>query len=575
MTATVSSPSPRSAPSPDADSGRPSSRAVFFRLIARSAPPWRQLALAMGLGVAAAATTIGLLAGSGALVDKAAFQPGLAAIAGLLAVVEVLAFIRAPLRYAERLVGHDAAFHALSRWRVWLYDSLEPLAPAGLRAWRSGDLLVRAVDDVDALQDLYLRVLTPVVVAVATSVLAVVVVALILPLAGLLLGVALAVALLVPPGIVLATRSTAERVASLRGSLAADVVELVQGAPELLAFGRHEDYLARADGADAELARLARRRSSMAAVTSAIVALCVGGAVIGTLASGVDALSHHHLEPIMLAVLPFAAVAAFETVPGVTVAAARLREVLAAGRRLLDLEDVPAPVHEPELPVALEGDAAVALHDARLRYGADLPWALDGCDLAVASGGRVAIVGASGAGKSSIVNALLRFWPLEQGDATLGGVDIASAASEEVRRAMALVAQEADLFAGTIASNVALARPRADREEIERALRLAQLEAWVHTLPDGVDTPVGERGERLSGGQRQRVALARALLAGGRVLLLDEPTAGLDEPTAAALIADVLAATEGTTVILVTHRSADLAGFSDVVEIEAGRARPR
>jgi len=575
MTATVSSPSPRSAPSPDADSGS-------TQLEGGVLPAHRSQRAA----VAAVGTRHGPRRGrggdhhwtsgrSGALVDKAAFQPGLAAIAGLLAVVEVLAFIRAPLRYAERLVGHDAAFHALSRWRVWLYDSLEPLAPAGLRAWRSGDLLVRAVDDVDALQDLYLRVLTPVVVAVATSVLAVVVVALILPLAGLLLGVALAVALLVPPAscspnpLDRRARGVASGLARRRRGRAGP------GCSELLAFGRHEDYLAGRTGPTPSWHASPAGARRMAAVTSAIVALCVGGAVIGTLASGVDALSHHHLEPIMLAVLPFAAVAAFETVPGVTVAAARLREVLAAGRRLLDLEDVPAPVQRaraprrtggrrrrrtPRRPAPLRGGPAVGAR--RLRPGRGLGWSR--CHRGRQRGGqvqhrqRIAAVLAARAGRRH-----------------LGGVDIASAASEEVRRAMALVAQEADLFAGTIASNVALARPRADREEIERALRLAQLEAWVHTLPDGVDTPVGERASDSQGASASASPWPGPCSPEAGCCSSNEPTAGLDEPTAAALIADVLAATEGTTVILVTHRSADLAGFSDVVEIEAGRARPR
>ncbi len=154
---------------------------VLIRLLSHPRPPWARLALAALLGLLAAATTLGLLAGSGWLVDRAAMRPGLGAIAGILAIVEVMAFIRAPLRYAERLVGHDAAFRALTGWRVWLYNRLEPRTPAGWRQWRSGDLLHRAIDDVDTLQDLYLRTLIPVTVAMLASVLCTVVVALILP----------------------------------------------------------------------------------------------------------------------------------------------------------------------------------------------------------------------------------------------------------------------------------------------------------------------------------------------------------------------------------------------------------
>jgi thiol reductant ABC exporter CydC subunit len=545
---------------------------VLRRLVRISAPPWSRLALAALLGVAAAMATVGLLAGSGYVVDRAAFRPGLGAIAGLLAAVEVLAFLRGPLRYGERLVAHDAAFRALTGWRVWLYDRLEPLSPAGLRAWRSGDLLSRATDDVDTLQDLYLRGLLPVVVTVAAATLAVVVVGVILPVAGLVLAATLLVAVVATPLIAVATRPTRGREAALRGELAAEVVDLVQGAPDLLAFGREPELLDRVDAAEQELTRLARRRALTAGATSAMVTLCVGAAVVGVLAVGIQAVHAHHMEAVMLAVLPLAAIGAFETVPLVAMAALRTGDVVAAGRRLLALEAVPVPVTDPSSPETLPGGCPqVMLENAHLRYGPDLPWALHELSLTVEPGARTAVVGASGAGKSSLVNVLLRFWPLASGTATLGGVSLDRLTQADVRRAVALVDQDAHLFAGTIRQNIALARPEATDGEVAEAVRLAQLEEWVGTLPGGLDTPVGEQGGRVSGGQRQRIALARALLAGSPVLVLDEPTAGLDEPTAARLLSDVLAASESRSVLLVTHRQQDLAGFDNVVVMDRGR----
>lgn len=552
--------------------GQISSLAVLRRLAGISAPPWRRLAIATLFGVAAALATVGLLAGSGYVVDRAAFRPGLGAIAGLLAAVEVMAFLRGPLRYWERLVGHDAAFRALTGWRVWLYDRLEPLSPAGLRALRSGDLLSRATDDVDALQDLYLRGLLPVVVTVAAAALAVVVVAVILPFAGLVLAVCLVVAITVTPAVAVATRPAGGREAELRGELAADIVDLVQGASDLLAFGREDQMLERVEVVEKELTRLARRRALTAGVTSAVVAVCVGAAVVGVLAAGVAAVHAHHLEPVMLAVLPLAAIGAFESVPALAMAAVRTGDVVAAGRRLLALDAVPVPVVDPDAPEALpEGCPGVALDDACLRYGPDLPWALHGLSLTAEPGARMAVVGASGAGKSSVVNVLLRYWPLASGTAELGGVPLERLAQADVRRAVALVDQDAHLFAGTIRQNVTLGRPDATEPELAEVIRLAQLEEWVDTLPDGLDTPVGEQGARVSGGQRQRIALARALLTGAPILVLDEPTAGLDEPTAARLLADVLAASEGRTVLLVTHRQRDLAGFDDVIMMDRGQ----
>jgi ABC-type transport system involved in cytochrome bd biosynthesis fused ATPase/permease subunit len=213
----------------------------------------------------------------------------------------------------------------------------------------------------------------------------------------------------------------------------------------------------------------------------------------------------------------------------------------------------------------------VSFSSASLRYADALPRALDGVTLEVHSGARVAVTGSSGAGKSSLVAALLRFWPLEEGTLTLGGVPVTRLSQVEVRSACALVDQRAQLFAGTVRSNVTLGRPEATDAEVATALEAAHLTRWVDSLPSGLETPVGDEGVAVSGGERRRLAVARALLAGGSVLVLDEPTSGLDAPLADQLLDDVLAAAGSRSVLLVTHRASEAARCDAVVTLEAGR----
>ncbi len=544
------------------------------RILAEPGTPYGRLALAGLLGLAAAAATIGLMAGSGYVVGRAASRPPLSALVGILAAVEVLAFLRGPLRYAERLVGHDAALRALARWRVWLYDCLTPRVPAALSGWRSGDLLTSAIDDVDTLQDVYLRTLLPLGVAAGAATLGLVVVGLELPVAALALGIPLVVAATVPS--MLAWRGAGDdAAAALGGALSAQVVDAIHGAPDLLAFGADVAMLERLEAMSNQAATIERRQTTANSLATLLTQLCAGAAALAVLAVTVSAVHAGHLNPVMVAVLPLAALGTFESIPGLALAATRSRAVGAAARRLLALEEVPVPLHDPVVPLRLgEGNPEIMFAGASLRYAPDLPRALDRVDVEVAAGARVAVTGSSGAGKSSLVNALLRFWPLEEGALTLGGIAVDQLRQTEVRATCALVDQRAQLFAGTVRANVTLGRPDATEEEVASALGAAQLAPWVDSLPSGLETQVGEDGVAVSGGERRRLAVARALLAGGPVLLLDEPTAGLDIALAERLITDVLAAAGPRSVVLITHRASDASRCDSIVTLEEGRVVP-
>jgi thiol reductant ABC exporter CydC subunit len=525
--------------------------------------------LAVGFGVA-------LMTSAGYLISRAAEQPPILSLTIVIVAVRFFGLARPLARYCERLVSHDAALRALARIRSRFYERIEPLAPAQLREYRSGELLARMVGDVDALQSLYVRGLGPPVVALLVGAASVGVAAAILPAAGAILAVGLLLAGLVVPLVGSAvSRAASRRQAGVRGQLTAELVEVLRGAPELVAYGREEETLRRVRAADRELARLARRDALAAGLAEALSILVVGGTVAGVLAVAVAAHESAALDRVLVATLAFLALASFDAVAPLPVAARELFGSLAAGRRVLDLTDRQAVIRDPAVPAhAPSRSDVVALERVTARYEAGEEPALSGFELRLDPGRRIALVGPSGAGKTTVVNLLLRFLDPADGRVTVGGRDVREYRQEDIRALFALAGQDAHVFNSTIRANLAVAAPDASDDELWAALRRAQLEEWARSLALGLDTLVGEEGTQLSGGQRQRLTLARALLSVAPVLILDEPTAHLDPETAQALMDDVFEAAEERTVLLITHRPEGLEHVDEVVTLPSHPGGP-
>lgn len=534
----------------------------------------RALVAAGGLGAGALGCAVALLATSGWLISRAAQQPPVLELAVAVTAVRAFGIGRGLLRYLERLVGHDATFRILAALRSRVYARLERLGPAGLPAFRRGDLLARFVSDVDQIQDRYLRVRLPFAIAVVVGTLAAAGAALLLPAAGLALAVALLVGGALVPWLTVSAAERAERATVAdRAALTASVVELLQGAPELIAHGSAPARLEAIDALDRRLARSAARSARTAGLGAALTALATGGAVLAALAAGAAAVGSGELDPVLLAVVVLLPLAAFEAVTGLPLAAqslvrvresdARLREVFTAASPVAPGTEHPGAV----FPLVLDGVEA--------RWPGAATAALADVDLRLDAGSRVAVVGASGAGKSTLAALLVRFLDPSAGSFTLAGRPVQTFDPDAVRTLIGWCAQDSHLFDTTIRYNLRIARPAATEPELFAALDRARLGDWVRSLPAGLDTPVGERGARVSGGQRQRIALARVVLADFPVVVLDEPTANLDPPTADALTADLLAATEGRATVLVTHRLAGCEHADEIVVLDAGRVVQR
>jgi ATP-binding cassette, subfamily C, bacterial CydC len=560
------------------DPGLPAGAHPLLRLLPLARPVRGRLVLAVLAAAAATGCGVALLGVSGFLLARASQHPSILAITGAVVAVRALSVGRGVFRYAERLCSHDVAFRVLADLRVRVYRRLERLAPAGLHAFRSGDLLARLVSDVDATQELFLRGIGPPLAAAVVAAGAVAAVWLLIAApAGLMLAAGMAAGGLLVPWLAAArARRAARRTAAARGGFSASLTDVLAGSADLHAFGACDDALAGLAAADRDLTVLARGSGSGEGLGAGLGVGVAGVTVWVVLLLGVAAVAAGPLSRVPLAAAVLTALAAFEAVAPLPAAAISLGQARAAAGRVAAVLDEPDPVADPADPLPLPtGPLPVVLRDVRVRYGPAGPFALDGIDLDLEAGRRVALIGPSGAGKSTVAGLLLRFCELAGGRATLGGADLARYRADDVRTVIGGCPQDPHLFDATIRENIQLARPGAGERELTAAAAAARLLPWIQALPRGWDTPVGAHGTAVSGGERQRIALARALLADPALLILDEPTAHLDPATARALTADLLAVTRGRATLLITHELDALDQVDEIVVLDEGRVSQR
>jgi thiol reductant ABC exporter CydC subunit len=501
---------------------------------------WRLLFGAL-LGALALGSAVALTASAAWLIVRAAGHPSIVVLNVAVVAVRAFGLGKGALRYAERLVTHDAAFRLAGRLRVRLWRAVVRVGPA-----RPVDVR-RLVDDVDTVRDLVPRVLTPPLAALLVAAGTVALQTALYPAAGLALAVGLLVAGAAGPvlGLVAERRATAA-LADGRRTVAGSVLTLLDGAADLIATGA--DRILRADLADADraLAATARRQAWGAGLATGIATAALGAAALvsARLAAG-------HVDPVLAGVLALVPLALAETVDGLGPALRQLDPLRAAHRRIAGTER--------SRPCAAAGDTGgdVVLEGVTVGWPGGPP-ALHDVDLSVPAGTEVAVVGPSGSGKSTLLALLLGFLPPESG---------------RIRRParVAWCPPEPYLSATTVRENLRLGDPTADDDTLRAALRAVALDEWT----DRLDVRLGPGGAGASGGEAQRLALARTVLRArdADIVLLDEPTAHLDDATARRALAGARRAFAGRTVVHVTHRPDEAADAALVVTVTDGNVR--
>jgi len=529
-------------------------------------------------GLLSVTSAVGLVALSGWFISAAAFAGLTVATAQLFNFflpgigVRLFAIGRTLARYAERIVSHDATFRMLQTMRSWFYIHLEPLAPSRLMAFRSGDILNRIVADIDAMDNLYLRVLSPSAVALIMSLVVVV----FLWTFDSLIALSTAMYLLtagvgVPTLVSRIAKAPGSELAHRTAQLRVRIVEGLQGLPELLVFGAYHRHLETVGQYGRALLKNQAHMSHIRGLSFGLITLLSGFAALTALYLAIGLVDRDLLEGADLVLIVFAVLVSFEAIWLLPSAYQYLGQTREAGRRLLELVNAKPPVTFPEKSTTVPRNFGVEFKHVSFRYDEKAPWALRDVDFKIPAGHRMAVIGETGSGKSTLIHLLARFWDPASGQICLGDEDIRNLSESDLRRYISPVTQKPHMFNASIKENLLMARPGAKDDELLAALESAQLIDFITGLPGRLETWIGEAAKLMSGGQARRVAMARAILKNAPLWVLDEPTEGLDPITERTMMRTLKEQTNGRTLLLVTHRLVDLYWMDHIVMLDRGR----
>lgn len=613
-----------------------SSRPVFtwyktlFRLLVFLLPfKWR-IGLSALLGFATVACGIGLMATSAYLISAAALHPSIAALQVSIVGVRFFGISRGVFRYLERYNSHDITFRLLAKLRLWFYQAIEPLAPARLIQYRSGDLLNRVITNISSLDEFYVRAIAPLLVAVSIILSMSIFMTLLSPTLALILFLFLvSTAVGLPCLVLFLNRESGVRSVELSAKLSSVLVEGIQGMPELQIFRGEISQTQKMDQLSQDLAYEKFKQVQVEAFKDILEVILVNLAAWVILVISIILVQEHLLEGVYLAMVVLATITCFESVHPLPQAALHLGSSMTAGRRLFDILDAKPQVLDPDHPIPIpitssyeyeaadwkvNQDESVAKSESlvfsqisspprhssldpfrltvkNLRFSYPQPenppdfislpltadktsqssqFVIRDINFSLQRGAKIALVGPSGAGKTTLVHLCLRFWDYSEGEILLGTNDLKAYSQMDIRNLFSVVSQQTHLFNASVRDNLLIANLHANDLELKEAAQQAQVHDFILSLPQGYHTWIGEWGLKLSGGERQRLAIARALLKNSPFLILDEATSGLDSLTERQILQTIHTIMEKRTTLIITHRLIGLEIMDEILVLNQG-----
>jgi ATP-binding cassette subfamily C protein CydCD len=547
------------------------SSSILLRLLSFLQDSWHLVGLSVLLGACTIGAGVALMGTSAWLISTAALHPSIAALGVSIVGVRFFGISRGIFRYSERLVSHNVTFRLLSRLRTWFYEKLEPLAPARLMEQRAGDLLARIIGDVEMLENFYVRVLSPPLMAVLVGLGTLLFIGSYSPTMSLeLAGFFAILGFLLPMMTRILSRRPARELVEQRAELQSQLVDGIQGMADILAFNQAQDYLKRVSTPAAACGRLQQKMSFINGIQAGLSVLLSNLGMWAVLSLSIPMVTSGTLEGVMIAPLTLMALAAFEAFTPLPIAAQAWNTAREAARRLFEVVDIPQGITRQTAGIPTTPFPGVRFEEVSFTYPGSQSPALKHISFELKPGQRIAVVGPSGGGKSTLVNLLLQFQEIETGDVCIGSASLHGLDPVKVRGLCAVVPQTTYFFNTSIRENLRLGNPLANQEQLKAAAQSARIHDFITSLPQGYDTLIGEQGTRLSGGERQRLAIARALIKDAPLLILDEPTANIDPVSEKEILEGLLSMAKERTMLLITHRLVGMEGMDEIFVMVEG-----